>query len=264
MAHYTLKPWSECSVLIVNDDGINADGIGVLESLAKIIFREVMVVAPSHEHSGMGHAISYNKTFMLHKIDATHHAVDGTPADCTIVALNHVLKDNLPDIVLSGINHGDNAGNAITYSGTFGGAFEAGLAGIPAVSFSQLRQKDRSVDFAVAQKYFTQVMNFLQTAHWPDHVVMNVNFPPFDNHQIEMPHRVASKIHHIVAGVTADALNDTQHTLTICMKNDTAGHGHKAQGEQNHDLDILAHGGVTITPISTNWTCFETLKKWEH
>lgn len=258
MSFYQLKPWSECRALIVNDDGIDARGIKVLEELAAGMFADVMVVAPAHEHSGMGHAISYKKDYKLHKRDDRHYAVEGTPADCTIVGLNLVMKDNPPDIVLSGINHGDNAGNAILYSGTFGGALEAGLAGFPAVSFSQLRPKDKGcdMDFTVAQKYFSQVMDFLQVAKWPEHIVMNVNFPPVDNHTHDKPHHVPSRRHHIVHSLDSEQISDGVHSLRSRMKNNVMDTG------EHYDLDVLAKGGVTITPVTTNWTCHETLKLW--
>lgn len=257
MSVYDLKPWSECRALIVNDDGIEARGIKTLEELARGLFKEVVVIAPAHEHSGMGHAISYKKNFKFRKIDDTHYAVEGTPADCAIIGINHVMKDNMPDIVLSGINHGDNAGNAIMYSGTFGGALEGALHGIPAISFSQLRQPDGKTDFSVAQKYFAQVMNFLQSAPWPDHVVMNVNFPPVDNHQLSTPHCVPSKRHHIVDGVNIEYSDAGHHDISLRLKS------RFFHVDGIHDLDILSTGGVTITPVNTNWTCHETLKLWE-
>lgn len=256
MPNYQLKPWSECRALIVNDDGIDARGIKALEGLARDLFKEVIVVAPAHEHSGMGHAISYKKNLSFRKIDDTHYAVEGTPADCAIIGINHVLKDNPPDIVLSGINHGDNAGNAILYSGTFGGALEAGLHGIPAVSFSQLRQPDGKTDFAFAQKYFAQVMEFLQTVPWPDHVVMNVNFPPTENHTHDRPHHVPSKRHHIVEGIELLSEQDGYHQIRLSLKN------RYFESDDTHDLGRLAVGGVTITPINTNWTCHDTLRLW--
>lgn len=256
MPLYTLKPMREARVLIVNDDGIDARGIKALEELALGIFADVTVVAPAHEHSGMGHAISYKKDFKVQKRDDKHYAVEGTPADCTIVGLHLVMKDNPPDIVLSGINHGDNAGNAILYSGTFGGALEAGLGGIPAISFSQLRQADGKTDFTIAKKYFGQVLDFLQQAKWPDHVVMNVNFPPVDNHMHHHPHHVPSKTYHIVEGLDAEAEEVDMQRLRLRLKSRFYETG------QNHDLSVLARGGVSITPISTNWTCHETLKLW--
>ncbi len=257
MGIHTLKPWLHCRALIVNDDGIDARGIQVLEQLALELFSEVVVVAPAQEHSGMGHAISYKKNFKFEKRDETHFAIHGTPADCTIVGIHHIMKDNPPDIVLSGINHGDNAGNAILYSGTFGGALEGGLSGIPAVSFSQLRQPDNHTDFSIAQKYFSFVMGFLQAAPWPDHVVMNVNFPPIDNHLMDTPHFVPSKTYHIVDGVDKIDENDHDHHLRIRMKTKFFETDH-----HHDDLGYLGKGGITITPITTNWTCHETLKLW--
>jgi 5'-nucleotidase len=256
MSLYTLKPWSQCRALVVNDDGIDARGIKSLEKLARTLFKDVVVVAPAHEHSGMGHSISYKKIFKYKKLDDSHYAVEGTPADCSIVGINHIMRDAPPDIVLSGINHGDNAGNAILYSGTFGGALEAGLHSIPAISFSQLRQPDGKTDFSIAEKYFTQVMNFLQTAPWPDHVVMNVNFPPVDNHAHHTPHHVPSKSYHIVEGVEIIDGECDLHHIKLSLKSRFFETG------EEHDLGRLAMGGVTITPINTNWTCHETLKLW--
>lgn len=256
MSFYTIKPMSEARVLIVNDDGIDAHGIRALEDIAHSIFADVTVVAPMYEHSGMGHAISYKKDFKIHRRDDRHYAVEGTPADCTIVGLNLVMKDNPPDIVLSGINHGDNAGNAILYSGTFGGALEAGLAGIPAISFSQLRQPDGKTDFTIAKKYFGQVLEFLQHAKWPDHVVMNVNFPPDDRHTHHHPYHVPSRTRHLVDSVEAEEIGEGVYNLRSQLKN------RFVNGDEHYDLDILARGGVTITPITTNWTCHETLRLW--
>jgi len=256
MKHYKLKPWSQSRVLIVNDDGIDARGIKTLEELALGLFADVTVVAPLHEHSGMGHAISYKKDYKIHRRDEGHYAVEGTPADCAIVGLNMVMRDNPPDIVLSGINHGDNAGNAILYSGTFGGALEAGLHSVPAISFSQLRQPDNKTDFTIAEKYFEQVMNFLQIAKWPDNVVMNVNFPPVDNHTHDKPHHVPSRTHHIVDSVETEMIEKGIYKARSKLMSRFIN-----QGDQ-FDLDILGQGGVTITPIKTNWTCHETLKLW--
>lgn len=243
-------------MLIVNDDGIDADGIKELEKFARGFFRDVVVVAPYAEQSGMGHAISYRKTLAVHKIDDTHFAVEGTPADCAIVGIHHVMKDNPPDLVLSGINHGDNAGNAVMYSGTFGGAFEAALCGVRAISFSQLRQSDKTMDFGVSQKYLPQVFDYLARVEWPDHVVMNVNFPSFDNHRRETPHFVESKRQSLFSGLDVATANDRKAHVTIRLEQRFEDKG------DGHDLDILAQGGVTITPVRTNWTCYDTLKTW--
>ncbi|MFA7275280.1 MAG: 5'/3'-nucleotidase SurE [Pseudobdellovibrionaceae bacterium] len=256
MPYYQLKPWAESKALIVNDDGIDAEGIKVLEGLARSIFAKVVVVAPSHEHSGMGHAVSYKKLFNLHKIDEDHYAVEGTPADCAIVGLEVVLKDSPPDVVLSGINHGENAGNSIAYSGTFGGAFEAGLAGIPSIAFSQTKDHHGNPDFAVARRNFAQVLEFLQHAPWPDHVVMNVNFPAKDQdegHELLPTHQGR---HHIIDGVDVTPHGNGSHVLSIRFKNKVVDNG------LPHDLDVLARKGVTITPVLTNWTCHETLALW--
>ncbi len=99
-------------------------------------------------------------------------------------------------------------------------------------------------------------MDFLQSVPWPDHVVMNVNFPPVDNHTHHTPHHVPSKTHHIVKGVEILMEDGDEYHIKSCLRSKYF------ESEDHHDLGHLAKGGVTITPVNTNWTCHETLKLW--
>ncbi len=127
-------------ILITNDDGINAPGLAVLESIANEIAGEdgeVWIVAPAFEQSGVGHCISYTHPTMLSQFGPRRFAAEGSPADCVLAGFYQVMKDAPPDLVLSGVNRGNNAAENVLYSGTIGAAMEAALQGLPAIALSQ-------------------------------------------------------------------------------------------------------------------------------
>ncbi|SOC19696.1 5'/3'-nucleotidase SurE [Rhodobacter maris] len=127
-------------ILITNDDGINAPGLAVLETIATELAGpegEVFIVAPAFEQSGVGHAISFNRPLSIAELSPRRFAAEGSPADCVLAGLYDVLTDARPDLVLSGVNRGNNSAENALYSGTIGGAMEAALQGIPAIALSQ-------------------------------------------------------------------------------------------------------------------------------
>ncbi|AFS24334.1 5'/3'-nucleotidase SurE [Chlamydia psittaci] len=130
-------------ILLTNDDGISAKGMSLLvANLLKADFADLYIVAPTTEQSGKSMAFSYTQPVSIEKIDysqpvAGAWAVSGSPVDCVKLALGDLFRNALPDLVLSGINHGSNAGRNIFYSGTAGAAMEAILSGVPSIAFSQ-------------------------------------------------------------------------------------------------------------------------------
>jgi 5'-nucleotidase len=127
-------------ILITNDDGINAPGLEVLTAIATEIAGpkgEVWTVAPAFEQSGVGHCISYTHPMMIAELGPKRFAAEGSPADCVLAAIYDVLDGARPDLVLSGVNRGNNAAENVLYSGTIGGAMEAALQGVPAIALSQ-------------------------------------------------------------------------------------------------------------------------------
>ena len=127
-------------ILITNDDGINAPGLDVLAEIAADVAGpggEVWTVAPAFEQSGVGHCISYTHPTMIAKMGQRRWAAEGSPADCVLAGIHDVMKDAPPDLVLSGVNRGNNSGENTMYSGTVGGAMEAALQGLPAIALSQ-------------------------------------------------------------------------------------------------------------------------------
>ncbi|MEZ5912822.1 MAG: 5'/3'-nucleotidase SurE [Paracoccaceae bacterium] len=175
-------------ILITNDDGINAPGLKVLADIAAEIAGpqgEVWTVAPAFEQSGVGHCISYTHPMMIAELGPRRFAAEGSPADCVLAGLHDVLADNPPDLVLSGVNRGNNAAENTLYSGTIGGAMEAALQGLPAIALSQFMgaaTETLSTPFEAAAEHGVAVVRaLLERGDWgatPYRTFYNVNFPP--------------------------------------------------------------------------------------
>ena len=127
-------------ILVTNDDGINAPGLRTLIAIAQEVAGpegEVWVVAPAFEQSGVGHCISYTHPMMVSKLAEKRYATEGSPADCVLVGIYDVLEGQKPDLILSGVNRGNNSGENTLYSGTLGAAMEGALQGVKAIGLSQ-------------------------------------------------------------------------------------------------------------------------------
>ncbi|MFV0491948.1 MAG: 5'/3'-nucleotidase SurE [Pseudorhodobacter sp.] len=176
-------------ILITNDDGINAPGLEVLTEIATEIAGpegEVWTVAPAFEQSGVGHCISYSRPMMIARMGDRRYAAEGSPADCVLAGLYDVLQGARPDLVISGVNRGNNAAENVLYSGTIGGAMEAALQGLPAIALSQFlgpETADLADPFEAARTHGAEVVRtLLKHGRW-DHgadyrLFYNVNFPP--------------------------------------------------------------------------------------
>lgn len=175
-------------ILITNDDGIAAPGLTVLAGIADQLAGEageVWTVAPAFEQSGVGHCINYVKPTMISQLAARRYAAEGSPADCVLVSIHDVMKDAPPDLVLSGVNQGNNSAENTLYSGTIGGAMEAALQGFPAIALSQYYGPDnRDLDdpFEAAVAHGADVIRRILAASPTEQadysLFYNVNFPP--------------------------------------------------------------------------------------
>ncbi len=163
-------------ILLVNDDGVFAEGIYHLAKAVREL-GEVWIVAPREQCSAMSHRVNFGKKFLIRREqvlgDIPAFSVDGTPADCVKVAVNHILPEK-PDIVFSGINDGYNTGVNILYSGTVAAAMEALVQGIPAMAFSI----GRKGDLTAAEQWVRDMIRDLQTRPIAANEIWNVNFPP--------------------------------------------------------------------------------------
>lgn len=169
----------QARILVTNDDGIHAPGLKVLEKIAKSLTSDVWVVAPESEHSGASHSLTLRRPLQISKVATRKFAVSGTPSDCTLIAVNHLMKDRRPDIVLSGVNRGANLGEDVLYSGTVAAAMEGAMLGIPAIAFSQVRVRAKDkLHWETAAAFGPDVVRKLVSIAWPKGVLMSVNFPP--------------------------------------------------------------------------------------
>ncbi|MFZ1470464.1 MAG: 5'/3'-nucleotidase SurE [Paracoccaceae bacterium] len=175
-------------ILITNDDGINAPGLEVLTEIATMIAGpkgQVWTVAPAFEQSGVGHCISYTRPMMIAELGPRRFAAEGSPADCVLAAIYDVMQGAKPDLVLSGVNRGNNAAENVLYSGTIGGAMEAALQGVPAIAMSQyMGPETQCLDdpFDSARTHGAEVVQrLLSKGLWTQddyRIFYNINFPP--------------------------------------------------------------------------------------
>jgi 5'-nucleotidase len=168
---------SDHRVLIVNDDGVEARGIKLLEEIAREFTDDVWVVAPDEEKSGFSHSISMTVPIRVRKIDDHHFAVKGTPTDCALLAIYEFMGARAPTVLLSGINRGANLAEDITYSGTAAAAMEGALLGIRSVALSQVFALGGPVHWATARRFAPPVLARLLSCEWEPGTFVNVNFP---------------------------------------------------------------------------------------
>jgi 5'-nucleotidase len=164
-------------ILISNDDGIHAPGLKILERGARALARDVWVVAPETEQSGASHSLTLHRPLRIRRLSERRFGIDGTPADCVLLAINRILADRPPDLVLSGFNRGGNLGEDVTYSGTVAAAMEATLLGFPAVALSQVATSAERAKWSTPATHFPTLMHGLASVGWPRNVFINVNFP---------------------------------------------------------------------------------------
>jgi 5'-nucleotidase len=172
-------------ILVTNDDGIDAPGLVSAVRIAKQFCDDVWVFAPSEEKSGASHSISLAHPMRLIERGEKEFAITGSPADCVMVATRAMLKEKLPDLVISGVNFGQNIAEDVTYSGTVAGAKEGTVMGIRSIALSQAlnlaaHPEDMMPRFEVSEKYAAEVIAKTLELEWPSGMLMNINFPDID------------------------------------------------------------------------------------
>src|SRR5437870_9983733 len=167
-------------ILITNDDGVNARGLRLLESVVRQFTDDIWVVAPSEEQSGAGHSLTLTTPVRLRRHDERRFSVTGTPTDAVMLALAHVMKDSPPDVILSGINRGANLAEDVTYSGTVSAAMEGALAGVRSIALSQVYAREGmgdTVPFAAAEPWAAKDLAPLIAEPMPPRTPVNITFP---------------------------------------------------------------------------------------
>ena len=168
---------SKARILVTNDDGIHAPGLKVLEKIARALSDDVWVVAPETEQSGASHSLTLRRPLRVRQLGERRFAVDGTPTDCVLLAINQMLKDRKPDLVLSGVNRGGNLGEDVTYSGTVAAAMEATLLGVPLDRAEPGSRPGSAGPVADRRGMGTGGDPPGCSVGWPRGVLVNVNFP---------------------------------------------------------------------------------------
>ncbi len=238
-------------ILITNDDGIHAEGLDACEKIARTLSDEVWVVAPETDQSGVAHSLSLNDPLRLREVGERHFAVKGTPTDCVIMGVRHIMKD-LPDLVLSGVNRGRNCAEDVTYSGTVAGAMEGTVLGIPSFALSQ------SYSFAnrtnppwdTAMRFAPDLIRRVLEAGMPRDVLVNVNFPDCRPEEV------------VGVAVTCQGKRD-QELLRIEPRHDGRGNpyywiaferGGARGAARGSDLAAIAENRIAVTPLRLDLT----------
>jgi 5'-nucleotidase len=163
-------------ILVTNDDGVTSEGIHALADAVRPL-GDVLVVAPIQESSAIGHALTLRRPLRIDRIADGVFAVDGTPTDCVNLGVAVLMKGELPDLVVSGINTGWNLGDDVTYSGTVSGALEGALLGIPAIAVSLQRTRDYVFDFGPSARAAAVLADLVLRQGLPERTFLNVNVP---------------------------------------------------------------------------------------
>jgi len=251
---------SEKLILITNDDSVNAKGIRSLIQTAKQ-FGRVVVVAPDKAQSGMGHAITINHPLRLNRVDlfdgVESYACSGTPVDCVKLAIYEVLKCK-PDLLLSGINHGENTSTNVLYSGTMSAAIEGAMEGIHSIGFS-LADYASDADFSACQPFIEKIITKTLDSGLAANTCLNVNFPNLSIDKIKGV-RICSQAHAFWAD-RFDKRLDQFGNPYFWLTGDFA----EVNPKENTDLEALKNGYVSIVPTHfdlTNYQAIKTLEDW--
>jgi len=239
-------------ILISNDDGIDAPGLKALREIANQLSDDVWCVAPELNHSGAGHSLSLREPIRMRQLDERTYAVRGTPTDCVIMGVRHLMPDNRPDLILSGVNMGQNLAEDLTYSGTIAAAFEGTLIGIRSIALSQaigIGGTSRGPDWATCVQHGPDIVRKLITLEWPPYALYNINFPD-------------CKPDNVVSVKTTTQGRRDQEVLRIDERQDTWGtpyywlgfRSRRSNAEVGTDLRAVYDGHISVTPLSMNLT----------
>jgi 5'-nucleotidase len=167
-------------ILVTNDDGIHAEGLAVLERIARSLSDDVWVVAPETEQSGASRSLTLSDPIRVRRLDARRFAVVGTPTDCVLLAVQELVEAGAPDLVLSGVNRGQNIAEDVSLSGTVAAAIEGMALGIPSIALSQsmtIFHDEVKLSYETAEAFAPGIIARLLKAGWPKNVLININFP---------------------------------------------------------------------------------------
>jgi 5'-nucleotidase len=239
-------------ILLTNDDGIHAEGLISLEKIARALSDDVWIVAPEYEQSGASRALTLSDPLRVRKAGERRWSVEGTPTDCVMLAVRELIEGVQPDLVLSGVNRGQNIAEDVTLSGTVAGAIEGMALGIPSIALSQavrVFHDEAVIHWETAEAFGPGVVKRLVEIGWPRDVVMNVNFPA----------RAPDRVEEIE--VTRQGFRDT-HIRTAEKRTDLRGRdyywmgfsGELSDPAEGTDLKAIYSGKISVTPLHIDLT----------
>ncbi len=239
------------TILLTNDDGYSSQGLTILRKELMKEYR-VITVAPSRERSAVSLALTLNRPLRVEKLEDDFFYVDGTPSDCVNIAVRKIC-DKLPDIVVSGMNLGENLSEDIFYSGTVGAAISGFFYGIPALAVSLISPDMKYESFGYMFKYGAEitervVSKFLKIGSLNG--VFNINIPPETNGEIYVT-----------------TLGKKRYTPNIVERSDPRGRKYYwigtgdpvREGEKGTDIWAVENGYVSLSPLKYELSCFEAV-----
>jgi 5'-nucleotidase len=238
-------------ILVTNDDGVHSPGLDACIEIAQALGDEVWVVAPEYDQSGVSHSLSLNDPLRLRQVGERHYAVKGTPTDCVIMGVRHLIKTT-PDLVLSGVNRGRNVAEDVSYSGTVAGAIEGTVLGVPSFALSQSYSFHTKANpsYETAIRHAPDVIRKVLEAGMPDGVLVNVNFPDCTPEEV-------------VGVAVAQQGKRNQELLKIDARSDGRGNpyywiafarGPMAEAGHGTDIRALADNKISVTPLRLDMT----------
>ena len=239
-------------ILLTNDDGIEAEGLACLERIARTLSDDVWVCAPQEEQSGKGRGITLTEPLRIKRLDERRFAVTGTPTDCVVLAVNDLMAEARPDLVLSGVNRGHNVGEDCSYSGTVAGALQGMAFGIRSIALSQSLERFHdtvTAHWETAEAFAPAIISRLLEQPWQDRVVMNLNFP-------SRPPEAVTEIE-----VTTQGFRDIGEMHAV-RRTDLRGRdyywmsfrGAKQDHAEGTDLRAVDDGKISVTPLHIDMT----------
>lgn len=248
-------------ILITNDDGVEAKGIQTLHSVLSEKW-DTIVVAPDREQSATSHSLTLNRSLKICEPEKNVYSIDGTPTDCVMFAVYSLLPRK-PDLVISGINHGANLADDVTYSGTVAAAIEGTLLGIPSIAISVPKRGNPTFDqydiFEYGAQFAVRLVKIIERAGMPGDTLLNINIPNCNRKDIG-----GVRITHLGKRVYRDVIErETGEDGQLYFR--IAGSAPDWEGGEDSDVSVIDKNMISITPLHldlTNHRAIEQLKDW--
>lgn len=248
---------TEKLIFVTNDDGYQSKGFAAAIEVARK-FGRVVAVAPERTQSGMSQAITmYNPLYMKKVRDEEGvevYALSGTPVDCAKMAFDYMFEDRIPDLVISGINHGSNAAVNVLYSGTMGAAIEGSFYGCPSIGFS-ITSHDADADFTAAKHYVEQIVGSILEGELPTPLCLNVNIPDVQLEEIQ-----GVKVCRQTRGYWREEFFSRQDPHNRQYFWLTGGFCNAEPDAEDTDEWGLAHNYVTVVPVQVDMTDYAKME----